>query len=127
MNKLKKLCYWLPIIWADEDFDFDYLLTLLAFKIKRMRLHHEKHQLITHWRHVVKEMIDAELMIANIKDDPDDEWSLHWGQWHNGIMLKDCKEKAACNTSSKLSHKRAERNWHKLWKHLDKYAQGWWD
>lgn len=32
----RNLIRWMPIIWADEDFDFGYLIRVLRFKIEKM-------------------------------------------------------------------------------------------
>jgi len=36
VNKIKKVFYWLPYIWKDEDWDYAYIYELLYAKLNRM-------------------------------------------------------------------------------------------
>jgi hypothetical protein len=36
INKIKKVFYWLPYIWKDEDWDYTYIYDLLYAKLNRM-------------------------------------------------------------------------------------------
>lgn len=36
-NKIIKIFAYLPILWEDEDWDFEYLLILIKYKLSRMR------------------------------------------------------------------------------------------
>lgn len=36
-NKIIKIFAYLPILWEDEDWDFEYLLVLIKYKLSRMR------------------------------------------------------------------------------------------
>lgn len=36
-EKISKIISYLPILWQDEDWDYEYLLVLMKFKLKRMR------------------------------------------------------------------------------------------
>lgn len=129
VRKVKKLIDWFPLIWKDEDWDYAYLLTLIGYKLKRMRECIHSNDVIAHAENVANEILEAEIMIRNIADDPDDEWSLHYNQWHSckSSVSEPCQAEGECRKTLELSAKRSEKNWHKLWKHLDKYSQGWWD
>ena len=35
--KIIKIFQYLPILWQDEDYDFEYLLLLIKFKIQRIK------------------------------------------------------------------------------------------
>jgi hypothetical protein len=118
-----------PLLWEDRDWDHAHLLRMMRFKINRMRHHMETHAIIAHAEDHVAEMAQAEVMLRNIDDeDPDDEWSMHWNQWHVSLKdFNDCKDPLGCQKALRATHRRERRNWHGLWKHLDKYMQGWWD
>lgn len=34
--KIKRIVSWLPILWADRDWDHSFLLEIMAFKLRRM-------------------------------------------------------------------------------------------
>lgn len=129
IRKIKKVIEWLPLIWRDEDWDFCYLLYLMRYKLQRMSKCIGDVKIISHTEDVVAELAKADVLLRNvIEEDPDDEWNLHYNQWHIGKEMNDrCNAENECHRDLALSAKRSATNWHKLWKHLDKYAQGWWN
>lgn len=46
VNGVKNLITWLPIIWADRDWDYMYLLFILDKKLETMSKHHKKGHLV---------------------------------------------------------------------------------
>lgn len=128
---LCRLYDYAPILWADRDFDFAYLLRLMRFKIKRMRKAIELNAVIAHAEDVIAEMAKADVLLRNVVDeDPDDEWSIHWSRWHTGAKhLNDpcAAPGASCRLALDFTRKREERNWRKLWAYFEKHMQGWWD
>lgn len=36
-RNIKRVCLWIPLIWKDGDNDWMYLLTLIEYKLKRMK------------------------------------------------------------------------------------------
>ena len=36
-KKIKKIIQYIPILWKDEDWDFEYILILLKFKLNRIK------------------------------------------------------------------------------------------
>lgn len=127
---LRRLWDWAPLLWHDEDWDYAYLLRIMRFKVLRMRKHMEKRAIIAHAEDHTAEMAIADVLFRNVvEEDPDDEWSMHYNQWHIGLKFNEhCKAPgAACRLALNYSAKRGRRNWKKLWRHLDRYMQGWWD
>lgn len=35
--KIRRILQWIPILWRDEDWDFDYILRILRYKLSRTR------------------------------------------------------------------------------------------
>jgi len=121
---VKRIIDYAPILWNDRDWDYSFLLRLLKFKLSRMETvcgSPKSHA--ADWEQIKVELATAQLLISKIEDDPDDEWSLHWDQYH----LSRCKDKCECDTARLLSEQRRIRNWHALWKYLDKHMPRWWD
>ncbi len=65
-NKIIKLFQYLPVIWKNEEWDHSYLFILLQYKIKRMRMYHEKVQGHIGWEIQVKDMKRCEELLDNI-------------------------------------------------------------
>lgn len=125
-----KMYAYAPLLWDDRDFDHAYLLRMMRFKIRRMRDNMERYAIIAHKEDCVAEMAQADVLLRNVVDeDPDDEWSQHHSQWHCRTELnKPCPQsEKACRAACMASMRRERRNWHRLWKHFDKYLGGWWD
>lgn len=129
-HRLRNIVAWLPILWHDEDYDFTYTLRILRFKFKRLRQHMEQHTFIAHAEDVIAELAQADVYLRNVGDeDPDDEWSMHYDQWHTGLGInRPCGAgKKVCLKSLGDSAKRSRRNWRRVWRHIEKHAEGWWD
>lgn len=126
----KRLYEYAPILWNDRDWDYAFLLALIRFKLKRLRscleinsAFHAPTNFDRAW-----EIHRAEIILRNIEDDPEDEWSMHYSQWHIGKDLnEDCGAPEECRKALEESRQRTERNWHELWKHFDENMRGWWD
>jgi hypothetical protein len=69
INKTLKVLAWIPVLWEDEDFDYSYLLTIMAFKIRRMRERNEKIQFYEGHEKDALIMKEAEEIIERIKAD----------------------------------------------------------
>ena len=41
IRRLKHIAAWLPVLWHDYDWDHAYLLSMIAFKLRRMQRYHE--------------------------------------------------------------------------------------
>lgn len=117
------------ILWHDNDWDFSSVERMMRFKLKRISKHISDHALICHTEDKVAELARVDVMLRNVIDeDPDDEWSMHYYQWDQHIKgFKDCKNQREHKRALKLSWERQKRNWHSLWKYIEKYAQGWSD
>lgn len=57
-------------------------------------------------------------------------WNDEWTMWYNTHTTSNDIDSPVTPEQRKaldLSSKREKRNWHNIWAHLDKHAQGWWD
>lgn len=124
LNNIIRVIQWIPVIWRDADWDYEGLLDIIEYKVRRMRQLHLTKSHGTDWSKRVLEMDKLRHLIALVHDDPDDEWT-HYYNTHSTDDLNDLpKEK---RLALDLSHKREERNWHSLWKYLDNNLRHWWD
>lgn len=126
---IKRVWDYSPLLWDDRDWDYSCILQLLRFKLLRLRKHMEKYAIIAHAEDVIAELACADVLLRNvIEEDPDDEWSNHYSQWHSHIKaFKDCKNRRKHMRALRLSGVREERNWKNLWQHIEKHCRGWWD
>lgn len=69
-ERIKHLKAWIPFIWKDHDWDFQYLLNVMEFKIRRMRKNFEQCEVHcgTHAK-AIKQMIVASELLKRISQD----------------------------------------------------------
>lgn len=65
-RRFKRLIAWLPIIWDDEEWDYEYLFKIMQFKISRMRSQMAKNNRHIGCEQQVKEMQRAEFLLSRI-------------------------------------------------------------
>ena len=56
ISRIKNILRWIPILWNDHDWDGDYTIRLLKYKISHVRKYHEKHRRFEGWENEVKWM-----------------------------------------------------------------------
>lgn len=60
---------WLPILWRDADWDYQFLYITLRYKLHRMRMHHEKDRVIADWKKVAGQIKVAEQCLDRLIKD----------------------------------------------------------
>jgi hypothetical protein len=43
---IKRLFIWLPVIWKDREFDYQFLLNIMIFKLKQMEKYHMRSEIL---------------------------------------------------------------------------------
>ena len=142
-----RACFWnivrifayIPVIWGNEDFAYDYILKMLRYKIKRTRDHIARHQIHVGYEKDVANMDVAIEMIDTVLAD--DYFRDEWNAWHESHPLKILidedgehytpsmtdEERAEFKPLADKTYAAADQAWHDLWEFLDKHAKEWWD
>lgn len=125
----ERLISWLPILWKNEDWDYSTLLYQIQHQVKRFARVQDQNRTGAHWSKNVLECDEFRYLVELVHEDPDDEWSYHYYQYHQSkdINARCAQSDAMCKKVLNLSHKREERNWHNVWSYLDKHLRKWWD
>lgn len=148
-RRIKRFIVWFPVIWYDEDWEFDYILKILQFKISRVRKSIEKARIITDWKSVSREMKVAEDLInRQISDYYDDLREKIEGEEKKGncscpeevyttvpcengnllVVFNYCKFCAKHNSRwFKESQKKKKEDWNYLFQHMRDNMHTWWD
>jgi hypothetical protein len=66
---IKNLIHWLPIVWKDRDWDHDFILEALKFKIKKTADYIESKKRFVGWETEVKYMRISIELISRIQED----------------------------------------------------------
>lgn len=138
-TRVRRFFEYAPLIWHDEDYDKDFILYMLKYKIQRTRLHLADHKMRGDWQKVCAEMLEAEQIIDRIlkEDWLSDEMEAYlnkhpikWHQGKNGEMYVKSKHKNK-NTAWKSLRARIteleRRDWNRLGYLISRRLGAWWD
>ena len=67
---IQNLWMWLPVIWKDRDWDWDYLTEIMRFKIGRMADKCEKYSYHLHKDKDVKQMRTVSELLRRMHEEP---------------------------------------------------------
>lgn len=143
-KKIQKIFEYLPVLWKDEDWDFDYLLTLIEFKAKRIAKCIREDNIIITEEQVkitaqVNEMCEH---LANYRDisrlvkQPfevinefvkNDDGTTSFISLRKDTMSWSSDDEREWHAYVKETLKREKEEWHNFCHTLEEYAQGWWD
>lgn len=68
-KSVKNLIVWFPIIWKDRNWDEDYLLEIIGFKLKQMSKFHKKHGFSVEADSVAEELKKLSKLVEKITND----------------------------------------------------------
>ena len=140
----------------DHDWDYDFFLDLMRYKLSRMRKTIKKNQIVESADKIAEEILHAEQLLEKILDRAyvEAEWEKHkekWGEWNIKRKLIDqqfegedlyavdfSREKATTPALKKkersefsklcaLEKKIEDKTYKELFEHLQKNMRGWWD
>jgi len=80
-RRLKKLWYWLPVVWNDYDFDQVYFWIIMRHKLKSMRDFYNSDEAMGLYSYKRAEEIDLCIKILNRLVD--DDYLSNALMWHN--------------------------------------------
>jgi hypothetical protein len=112
------LIEYLPIIWKDRNFDFNYLFILMQYKLKKLEKHHREYGVSKDKDRYANEIkLCINLLERIIKDDY--------------LLIVDKPYKINFNKGSKRKYDHAdylrEQDLDLLFKYMRKHVEGWWD
>ena len=150
--KIVQICQWLPIIWNDEDWDFEYLLVLIQYKLKRMKACLWNNRIIEH-KELKDTIIDMNKCISAI-DEYENAHEIYEELYENcpvniGHRSEPSKEYDECMTLVSINldtgndltdeenhaycewirnvHEFEQKKWEEIWNRLKENAQKFWD
>ena len=130
---------YIPVIWKDEDWDYEYLLELMDYKLGRMEKRvgkfgtPEEVEQIRETRKFINNYINYEEGYA--RDVEPEPFELDFDISTNGMVaINKATNKPLTEEEDKIhteyiknQYKYQEEQWGKIWDNLKKYLQGWWD
>ena len=87
--KIKKIIEYIPVLWADEDYDYHYLLHLIKYKINRMKDCIDNNDIIVQESiNVIKEGIDKTTKSIDNYYISDDLFEKEYGDIYKELNLE---------------------------------------
>lgn len=150
LNKIIKICKYLPILWKDEDWDYEYILALLKYKLKRTRDCISRNQIISNGERrdiciQINQALDHLNNYANADEVYDDLRSpLPFKVGHITVPTEnDCWKMIMINKEANRrltpeedeiygtyllnKHKFEQEEWEAAWDIIKEHGQGWWE
>lgn len=89
-RKLRNVARWIPLLWADVDWDYTSLYEVIRFKLRNMREHEATHQIHSDWRETSEQMRVAESCMSRLLSDDylSEEWDAHCAKFPSRRMTK---------------------------------------
>lgn len=144
-RRFKVFLSWLPIIWQDRDWDWEYILSILQFKIIKVRDHTKECGNHVNDPKYIKEMNKAIKMIDEvISENPlEKEFANYYKKYgHPKQILVPTKEKTSVMYNCKYISEKArleymnllheemeaiQKNWNDLFDYLKDHMKNWWN
>jgi hypothetical protein len=139
--RVKRFIDYAPLIWHDEDYDHNFILYMLQYKIKRTKEHIADHNMLESTEEKVAQMQEAEDIIARLLKGLYLEKEAD--AFHQKYPRKPMKQDSKGNWYSQSTHDKPEgAKWRALaarmrtledadWKRLGylitNCLRGWWD
>lgn len=126
---IKRFFLYLPIIWRDEDWDYDYLYQLIKFKLERMAIAQDNDDL-----HVDSKRRATQIRICLAYLDRYRNWTdyieypmedIGWEPCGNGC-LKMIHKSNINEAKRRKVHGYEEFNYDMFWKRFLQWHRGWW-
>ena len=70
---VKNIIRWTPIIWGDEDFDWEYLAKIMETKMRWMSKHIKKYDRVVDGGEIAKELLICAELLKRLTDDNMDD------------------------------------------------------
>lgn len=130
-NRIKNIIYWMPVIWNDEDFDYNYLFIIMRHKLISMRDFFNSDSAVTLYAEERAKEMDICIKILNrIIEDDYHENALMWHdkKWgKNYFKEKSETERKEFLNWMELADDNKKQDIIYLNAMLEKHIFKWWD
>lgn len=148
---IKNLIGWFPIVWKDRDWDYNFLLLLMRFKLKRMEKEFRSYNdTIVSNKLSADKIRECVLLLDRIIEDKYTAFDKHDKKWGEpdfkfvntdnpeltelkivrpNVKTDEDERQERKEWSRCLKHEDAlkEQDWKRFYDNLIKYMKGWWD
>lgn len=133
-EKIFKIIQYIPVLWMDDDWDGSFLLSLMRYKLKRMKKCLKKGQSTEERLDEQQKQISRALeLLDEIINDwfTEKEWDEFWKKYGKPDFSKNTKisdeESADIKRLGKLEVERSKKTYGEFFGILMDHIQEWWD
>lgn len=127
VDGIRNVVYYLPTIWKDRDWDYEYTLDILKAKLKKQRNYLQKENLVVETPQMVNQINDTLQAI----DDFDNYFEVC--EYSSQGLLKEIQDTLDCHEQEPLvqnffikAEKIKQERWCKIFDTMKDFMQGWW-
>lgn len=124
---IKNIIVYAPIIYNTREWDYDYLLYLIQFKLKRMSKDMLNDKLIMEYKECSNQMNEVVKNIDNYRDSLEVYEKEHQDELKFILNTKDeyqCEQ--LCSNFYRNCYKYDDECWNNIWDSIKEYGRGWW-
>lgn len=132
---IERLIFWFPVLWKDEDWDSQYLLDLVEFKLKRMSVHLDKYSHHLYKDRDVKEIktVLSHIDHYNSLNSCDDKYVEQTKSMSTWELTPEGNRRFKSNLTKREKYL-LKRNielekwhWNEIWRIISRKGRNWWD
>lgn len=132
IEKIIKIIQYIPILWRDEDWDYEYLLDLISFKLNKMKKCLIKNNIVEHnqLRAMIISINQCLDHIENYQDPTVSKFTKLYGECPVKITFGQElteEENELCHEYFLKHHNFEQDEWNKIWDTIKEHGQSWWD
>lgn len=149
---MKMICEWVPVLWDNWDWDYNFLLKIMQYKMQRMANHIREHNILVRSEEIADELQECCDIITRLQ-------AQEYTPFEEGVMEaeygKHCMDSLPCEHEGcrqldiyfdkareegreeeadavytnirNLAMAREQRDYHRLFTLMRDKIQGWWD
>lgn len=135
-ERLYNLYRWAPVIWRDVDYDWAPLFQLMEFKVRNMRLLHDRSRRFVGWERTVRQLQVVEVLLRRIGREHycEREWGALFEKYPRSLIVEDGymtqpseAERREVRRIMFREQALEKQDMQLLCKYLSRYYRGWWD
>ena len=86
LSRIIHIAKWIPVLWKDNDWDYEYLLRIIKFKLECMREYHRNYGHTKDHNKIADEIHKCVLVLNRIIEDDYSVYASHYKKWGEPVL-----------------------------------------
>lgn len=132
IQKIIKIIQYIPILWRDEDWDYEYLLALITYKLKRMKKAFIANSIVetNKLKDIISGIDSTVKHIENYCDVDGKSFDTVYGKSLDNLQINRDFTKEESDEFFKYSVEKfnfENSEWDNIWNTIKEEGRKWWD